>query len=81
VCENIVYDHLKSNGYVIFTGNWDDKEVGFFAIKNEEKAYFQVTYLLIEEETLNREFGNLLLIIDNFPKYVISYEPIPQANS
>jgi uncharacterized protein len=81
VYENVVFCHLKSNGYDILTGAWADKEVDFIAIKNGETTYFQVTYLLNEQTTIDREFGNLLLIKDNFPKYVISHEVVPFQNT
>ncbi len=81
VYENIVFCHLKSNGYEIKTGAWGDKEVDFIASKNGEISYFQVTYLLIEQSTFDREFGNLLLIKDNFPKYVISQDVLPSPNT
>ncbi len=81
VYENVVFCHLKSHGYDILTGAWADKEVDFIANKNGEITYFQVTYLLIEQSTFDREFGNLLLIKDNFPKYVISHDVLPHQNT
>jgi hypothetical protein len=36
----------------------------------------QATYLLSSEETVSREFGNLLEIKDNYPKYVVSMDPV-----
>ena len=38
--------------------------------------YFQVCYLLANEETEKREFGALLSIKDNYPKVVLSLDPI-----
>lgn len=35
----------------------------------------EAAYLITEEKTFNREFGNLLPIKDNYPKYVISMTP------
>ena len=34
--------------------------------------YLQVCYLLASEQTIDREFGNLERIDDNYPKFVIS---------
>jgi len=34
----------------------------------------KVTYLLGNESTLQREFGNLAAIRDNYPKYVVSLD-------
>ncbi len=40
-------------------------------MKNE-KIYIQVALILDSDETIRREFGNLLDINDNYPKMVIS---------
>ena len=39
-----------------------------------EKIYVQVTRELSNEDTINREFRSLLMIEDNYPKYVISMD-------
>jgi len=49
-------------------------EVDFVAEKADEKIYCQVTYKITDETVVNREFGPLLKIDDNYPKYVISTE-------
>lgn len=36
----------------------------------------QVSYMLTDENTIVREFGNLQKIPDNYPKYVVSMDPI-----
>ena len=41
---------------------------------NHEKIYIQVAYLLNSEKTIEREFGNLMRINDNFPKMVLSMD-------
>ena len=38
--------------------------------------YVQVCYLLQSEETIQREFGNLLSIPDNFRKLVVSLDDL-----
>ena len=50
------------------------QEIDFIAEKNNKKAYFQVTYLLSSKKVIDREFGNLLKIKDNYLKYVISMD-------
>lgn len=72
VMENAVYLHLKSLDYKLSVGTLPHGEIDFVAEKNGQFIYFQVTYLLASEETVNREFGNLMMIPDNYPKYVIS---------
>jgi len=76
VLENLVYMHLRINGYTVFVGQLGVKEVDFVAEKNGEKLYIQVAYLIINEATRKREFGNLLAIGDNYPKMVVSMDDI-----
>ena len=38
--------------------------------------YIQVAYLMPEASIVEREFGVLESIADNFPKYVISMDPL-----
>lgn len=70
--ENLVYSHLITSGYSVTIGQLGDKEIDFVAERRGEKAYFQVAYLIPDQGTHDREFGNLLLIKDNWPKYVVS---------
>jgi predicted AAA+ superfamily ATPase len=74
--ENIVYLHLRIAGYMVFVGKDGDKEIDFIAEKMGEKIYVQVAYLLSNEETIEREFGNLLNISDNYPKYVVTMDEL-----
>ncbi len=70
--ENIVYLELLQRGYKVRVGKTDDYEIDFVAYKGTDILYYQVCYLLSSPETIDREFGNLLRINDNYPKYVIS---------
>ncbi len=81
IMENVVFNHLKANGYDIKTGVLGSKEIDFVAQKSGETYYFQVTYLLNSESTIEREFGNLLAIPDNFKKYVISADTLSFTNT
>ena len=76
VMENIVYKHLVRLGYTVYVGQLQKAEIDFVAENTEGTVYFQVTYLLASEETVNREFGNLMSIRDNHPKYVISMDRV-----
>ncbi|MDE5842710.1 MAG: ATP-binding protein [Muribaculaceae bacterium] len=76
VIENAVYLHLKNLGYKISVGTLPNGEIDFVAEKGGTPIYIQVAYLIAEEKTLEREFGNLLKIQDNYPKYVISMNPM-----
>lgn len=70
--ENVVYNHLRFKGYEVTVGVLGDKEVDFIAKKNNEIQYFQVALQINDEQTIEREFENLLMIEDNFPKHVIT---------
>ncbi len=72
IMENIVYFELLRRGYEITIGCIKDYEIDFVCKKTGEKIYVQVTRELIHEDTIEREFRPLLLVKDNYPKYVIS---------
>lgn len=74
VLENIVFNHMKFRGYEVTVGKLKNKEVDFICKKRDEKLYLQVSYLLPDKKVLDREFGNLLSIKDNYPKIVISMD-------
>ena len=72
--ENVVFNHLLFCGYEIKVGTIYSNEIDFVCTKNGETLYVQVSVELLREETIEREFGNLLKIEDNYPKIVISAE-------
>lgn len=76
VIENSVYLHLKGLGYKISVGTLPNGELDFVAEKGGIPVYIQVAYLIADDSTMEREFGNLLKIQDNYPKYVISMNPM-----
>lgn len=76
VMENVVYLHLLQQGYDVEVGVLRVGEIDFVARKGSRMVYIQVTYLLASEETVQREFGNLAAIRDNYPKYVVSMDPV-----
>ncbi|WP_289823214.1 ATP-binding protein [Muribaculum intestinale] len=76
VIENAVYLHLKNLGYKISVGTLPNGEIDFVAEKGGTSVYIQVAYLIADDKTKEREFGNLLKIQDNYPKYVISMNPM-----
>lgn len=80
VLENLVYHHLVVNGYLVYIGKHGDKEIDFIAKKNEDITYIQVVYLISDEKTHEREFGNLLAIPDNCTKMVISMDETATGN-
>lgn len=72
--ENVVYNHLLTENYKVQVGVIADNEIDFIAEKNGEKTYIQVALTLNEEKTIEREFGNLLKIKDNYPKLLITMD-------
>ena len=50
------------------------EEIDFVCTRNGETVYVQVSAELSRQETIEREFGNLLKIKDNYPKIVVSGE-------
>ena len=80
ILENVVYLHLLISGYEVNIGVSGNTEIDFVATKNNERVYVQVAYLLSDEKTIEREFGNLLKIKDNYPKYVVSMDEV-QGNT
>jgi predicted AAA+ superfamily ATPase len=80
IIENAVYLHLKTIGYSILVGNQNGKEIDFIGERQGEKIYIQVALRITEKQTMEREFGNLLAIKDNYPKYVITLDEYTGAS-
>ena len=66
--ENLVYLDLLRHGYEVYVGSIKDKEVDFVAIKNDRIIYVQATYMLVDEQTIEREYAPLECIADNYEK-------------
>jgi len=75
IVENLVYQHLIRLGYKVNVGQMYATEIDFVGTKGDDTIYVQASYLITEESTFEREFGNLKKINDNYPKYVISMTP------
>ena len=72
--ENVVCNHLLYCGYEVKVGTMMSEEIDFVCTRNGETVYVQVSAELSRQETIEREFGNLLKIKDNYPKIVVSGE-------
>ncbi|MCI5829082.1 MAG: ATP-binding protein [Treponema sp.] len=81
ILENIVFLELIRRDYKVFIGKTGDLEVDFVAEKNGERIYIQVTYLLVDEKTIAREYAPLKLIEDNHPKMILSMDSLPDSNT
>lgn len=81
VIENIIYQHLIRLGYQVYVGQLQAGEIDFVCTKPEgQRVYVQASYIIAEQATREREFGNLRSIKDNYPKYVISMTPLLTKN-
>jgi predicted AAA+ superfamily ATPase len=78
--ENAVYLHLLQCGYRIYVGKMNNKEIDFVADKNGLKIYVQACLQITDQSVADREFGNLLLINDNYPKYVVTLNDLILGN-
>ncbi|MEA3464973.1 MAG: ATP-binding protein [Thermodesulfobacteriota bacterium] len=74
VLENAVFNHLEYVGYTVLVGKLGDREIDFVAVKDDNTVYVQVCYLLPDQQVIEREFGNLLAIKDNYRKIVVSMD-------
>lgn len=70
-----MYIQLLRLGYQVYTGKDGEREIDFIGEKDGERIYVQACYLLADEKTVEREFGNLMLIKDNYSKYVVTLDP------
>lgn len=77
VIENVIYNHLIRLGYDVTVGQLQVGEIDFVCDKPDgSRVYIQASYIIADDATREREFGNLHAIKDNYPKYVISMTPL-----
>lgn len=75
--ETLVLHELLRRGWTVNVGANGKHEIDFVARKQDELFYVQVATYLTEEATIEREFGNLEAIRDNYPKLVLSLDELP----
>lgn len=78
--ENIIYNELIIRGYEVYTGKTYKGEVDFVAQKDLKKYFIQVSYYLINQETIEREFHAFDPIKDASPKIVLSLDKIDMSH-
>jgi len=74
--ENLIYLELRRAGYEVYIGSIKDKEVDFVASKADRVIYVQSSYLLVEQETIVREYASLEAISDNYEKYIVTLDDL-----
>ena len=74
IMENVVYNHLLFQGYKVQIGVIGPNEIDFIGEKDGEKLYIQVALSINDAKTIEREFGNLKNIPDNYTKMVITMD-------
>ncbi|GAB6012697.1 ATP-binding protein [Viscerimonas tarda] len=82
ILENVVYLELLRRGYKVWTGMLRNGEIDF-CVKNRngDIEYYQVTWKMESDKTIEREFIPLESVKDNYPKYLLSAESFPQTRS
>jgi hypothetical protein len=79
--ENIVLLDLLRRNKKVYVGKIDEYEVDFVVVDGSDIEYIQVTYLLAEDSTIEREFSALERINDNYPKTVLSMDRIDRSRN
>ena len=75
ILENVVYLELLRRGYKIWTGTSRNIEVDFVCkTPTGDIEYYQIAWQLTDEKTVEREYGSLERINDNYPKYLLTTE-------
>ncbi len=75
ILENVVYLELLRRGYKIWTGKSRNSEVDFVCkTPTGDIEYYQIAWQLTDEKTVEREYGSLERINDNYPKYLLTTE-------
>lgn len=72
--ENMIFLHYLMADYTVYVGALMNREVDFIVEKGNERQYIQATYLLANQDVIQREFGNLEAINDHYPKKVVSLD-------
>lgn len=78
ILENVVYLELARRGGEIYAGKAGDAEIDFIVVKGDNKAYYQVSLSVRDEDTLKRELAPLESLADNYPKYLLTMDNDPE---
>ena len=78
VLENIVYTYLSAKNYKISVGRIGRLECDFITRVSDEYRYVQVAMTIMSPETEEREYKPFKEIRDNYPKYLLTIDPLLQ---
>jgi predicted AAA+ superfamily ATPase len=82
ILENVVYLELLRRGNKIWTGTSRNSEIDFVCkTPKGDIEYYQVAWQMTGESTIEREFGALEKIKDNYPKYLLTTDGFTQDRS
>lgn len=82
ILENVVYLELLRRGKKIWTGTARNTEVDFVSKTiTGDIEYYQVAWQITNEKTIEREFGALEKINDNYPKFLLTTDSFTQNRS
>lgn len=82
ILENVVFLELLRRGNKVWTGTARSNEVDFVCrTKKGDIEYYQVAWQLASEGTIEREFGSLERINDNYPKFLLTTDSFTQSRS
>jgi len=82
ILENVVYLELLRRDNKVWTGTSRNSEVDFVCKnKTGDIEYYQVAWQMTSESTVEREFGALEKINDNYPKYLLTTDSFTQDRS
>ena len=76
--ENIVFTYLKSEGFKVSVGRIGKLECDFIVRRHDAYAYIQVAMSIAARETEDREYAPFSLVRDNYPKILLTLDPLRQ---
>lgn len=76
--ENIVYTYLSAKGNKISVGRIGKLECDFITRTNDEYRYVQVAMTIMDPATEEREYKPFTTIRDNYPKILLTLDPLLQ---
>lgn len=81
ILENIVYLELIRRGYRVYVGHLQNGEIDFVAKKPHRLEYYQVSYTVMADTTLQRELSPMEQLDDNYPKYLLTMDVLHKTDN